>query len=253
VGVPVLFLHHAGGGASDWSDIAERLGPAFEPLAIDLPGHGGRLLEEPLRDVAAMAVFAGRAMRERWSRPGLVVGHSMGGAVALQLALDQPESVAGLVLVSTAARLRVATALLDLVREHFQELPQRMLAMGVAPSENPAVAARWLAQPWSASPAAALADFSACDGCDLRPRLGEIGVPAMVMVGEQDYMTPVKRARELVEGMPRARLRVFSDAGHLLNWEKPAAVVEEIRAVAVEAGLLPGGGALSLGRGESSG
>ncbi|MBI5498914.1 MAG: alpha/beta hydrolase [Deltaproteobacteria bacterium] len=232
MGVPVLLLHHAGGGASDWSEIVERLGPGADALAVDLPGHGARLLEEPLRDVTAMAAFAARAVRARWGRPAIVVGHSMGGAVALQLALDHREAVAGLVLVSTAARLRVATALLDLVREHFQELPQQMAAMGFAPSASPAVAARWLSAPWPASPAAAVADFSACDACDLRPRLPEIGVPAVVMVGEQDLMTPVKRARELVEGMPCARMRVFPDTGHLLIWERPTEVVEEIERMA---------------------
>lgn len=232
--VPVLFLHHAGGGAADWSDIVQKLGTWADPLALDLPGHGARLLEEPLRDLAAMASFAARCARERWGRPAVVVGYSMGGAVALQLALDHRETVGGLVLVSTAARLRVATALLDLVREHFQELPQQMAAMGFAPSASPAVAARWLSAPWPASPAAAVADFSACDACDLRPRLPELDLPAVVMVGEQDLMTPVKRARELVDGMPRARLRVFPDAGHLLIWERPAEVVEEIERMAAE-------------------
>ena len=233
--VPVVFLHHAGGGAADWSDLCGLLGPWADPLALDLPGHGARVLEDPLTTVEAMASFVLASIRERWSSPAILVGHSMGGAVALQAALDHREVVGGLVLLSTAARLRVATTLLDLVREHFSELPQQMVALGFAPSADSAVAARWMSGPWPASTAAAVADFAACDRFDVRVRLGEVVVPAVVMVGEQDMMTPVKRARELAEGIAGARLRTFPDAGHLLIWENPNEIADEIRTIADEA------------------
>jgi pimeloyl-ACP methyl ester carboxylesterase len=182
-----------------------------------------------------MASSVAASIRERWSSPAILVGHSMGGAVALQLALDHRETVGGLVLVSTAARLRVATTLLDLVREHFSELPQQMVALGLAPSADSAVAARWMSGPWPASAAAAVADFAACDRFDVRLRLGEVKVPAVVMVGEQDMMTPVKRARELADGLAGARLRTFPNAGHLLIWERPQELADEIRTIADEA------------------
>jgi pimeloyl-ACP methyl ester carboxylesterase len=227
----IVLLHHAGGGASDWSEIVEALGATSRTLALDLPGHGARVFEDPLGSIEAMSSFVAATIRDRGVFPVVLVGHSLGGAVAVQMALDHPELAAGLALVSTAARLRVSAALLDLVREHFSELPQQMVAMGLAPSADSQVAARWLSAPWPASPAAALADFAACERFDVRVRLGELRVPAVVMVGEQDMMTPVKRARELAEGISGARLRVFPGTGHLLIWERPAEVAAEIASV----------------------
>jgi pimeloyl-ACP methyl ester carboxylesterase len=236
-----LLLHHAAGSASDWSDIAGLLSERMEVLAPDMPGHGMWVLGEPLRSVEAMAAHVAGMLRDRRGGPVVAVGHSMGGAVALHLALDHPELVGGLVLISTGARLRVAQALMDVVREHFPQLPQQMIAMGFASTADPAVVARWMAAPWAASPAAALADFAACDRYDVRVRLGEVKVPAVVMVGEQDMMTPEKRSQELVSGIPGARLRLVPGAGHLLPWERPREVVEEILALAGLAGETSGG------------
>jgi pimeloyl-ACP methyl ester carboxylesterase len=199
------------------------------------------VLREPLRSVEAMAAHVAGMLQDRRGGPVVAVGHSMGGAVAMHLVLDHPGLVGGLVLISTGARLRVAQALMDVVREHFPQLPQQMIAMGFASTADPAVVARWMAAPWAASPAAALADFAACDRYDVRVRLAEVKVPAVVMVGEQDMMTPEKRSQELVSGIPGARLRVVPGAGHLLPWERPREVVEEILVLAGLAGEERGG------------
>jgi pimeloyl-ACP methyl ester carboxylesterase len=67
-------------------------------------------------------------------------------------------------------------------------------------------------------------DFLACDGFDVMERLGMIDRPALVVVGEDDRMTPVKYARFLAETLPRARLEIIPGAGHMVMLEQPAAV-----------------------------
>jgi pimeloyl-ACP methyl ester carboxylesterase len=223
-----VLVHHAAGGASDWREVRTSLGGRVDVWAPDLPGHGERLAEPPLRSVGAMVEWLAGGMRERGLGGSVVAGHSMGGAVALQLSLQHPELVVGLVLVSTGARLRVAQALLQLVREHFAELPQRMVALGFSPSTEPEVVRRWVEGPWPATPEAAATDFAACDGFDVRARLDEVRVPVVVMVGADDQMTPPKLSRELAAGIAGARLRLFPACGHLLIWERPAEVAEEI-------------------------
>jgi len=225
---PVVLVHHAAGGASDWREIRERIEPRVAVWAPDLPGHGARLFEPPFGTIEGMVEWLAGEMRERGLARSVVAGHSMGGAVALRLALQHPELVGGLALVSTGARLRVARALLQLVREHFSELPQRMVSLGFSPSADPQVVRRWVEGPWPVTPVAAVADFAACDGFDVRSRLHEVRVPTVVMVGEDDVMTPKKLSRELVAGIPGARLRVFPSCGHLLIWERPAELAEEI-------------------------
>ncbi|NMC71694.1 MAG: alpha/beta fold hydrolase [Myxococcales bacterium] len=238
----VVLVHHAAGGASDWRELRERLEPGVEVWAPDFPGHGALLHERPLETIDAMVEWLAGRMRERSIVRAVVAGHSMGGAVALRLALQHPELVGGLALVSTGARLRVARALLQLVREHFSELPQRMVSLGFSPSADPEVVRRWVEGPWPATPAAAVADFAACDGFDVRSRLSEVRVPAVVMVGEDDVMTPPKLSRELAAGIAGARLRVFPSCGHLLLWERPAELAEEIRRLCAVAGGGPGRG-----------
>jgi pimeloyl-ACP methyl ester carboxylesterase len=223
-----VLVHHAAGGASDWRELRQRLDGRVGVWAPDFPGHGERLGEAPLPSIEAMVEFLAVGMRERSLGGAVVAGHSMGGAVALQLALQHPELVGGLVLVSTGARLRVAQALLQLVREHFSELPQRMVALGFSPSADPEVVRRWVEGPWPATPEAAASDFAACDGFDVRSRLGEVRVPVVVMAGEDDLMTPPKLSRELAAGIPGARLRLFPSCGHLLLWERPAELADEI-------------------------
>jgi pimeloyl-ACP methyl ester carboxylesterase len=234
-GPPLLLLHHAAGAASDWTEIIDRLGPAVRLVAPDLPEHGKNGARR-LPTIEAMAAFAAGSLAERGISRAVVAGHSMGGAVALQLALDWPERVAGLVLLSTSARLRVAQALLALIRERFLDFPQQMLAMGFSPSADPAVVRRWVEAPWPVTSEAALADFLACDRFDVRGRLPEIRVPTVVVVGEDDGMTPVKLSRAMVGGIPGARLRLLPATGHFSLWERPGEVVEELRAIRAAVG-----------------
>ena len=241
----LVLVHHAAGGASDWRELRTSLDGRVDVWAPDFPGHGARLAEPPLASLGAMVDWLAAGMRQRSLSGAVVAGHSMGGAVALQLALQYPELVGSLALVSTGARLRVAQALLQLVREHFAELPQRMVALGFSPSAEPEVVRRWVEGPWPATPEAAASDFAACDGFDVRSRLGEVRVPVVVMVGEDDLMTPPKFSRELAAGIAGARLRVFPACGHLLIWERPAELAAEFLALCGAAGngSTPGRGA----------
>ena len=71
-------------------------------------------------------------------------------------------------------------------------------------------------------PAVLHADFQACDGFDVMDRLGAIGQPALVIVGEDDQMTPVKYARHLADHLVKARLEIIPGAGHMVMLEQPA-------------------------------
>src|SRR2546428_3925178 len=127
----VLFLHRAGGGAQDWTPVLRRLRAlerGFRALALDLPGHGrsAAAAEEP----ATLARYA-RLVAE-WADAialprAVLVGHSMGCAIAVELALLRPAFVAGLVLVGGALRFRIADSLRALLRERFA-LAERKLA-----------------------------------------------------------------------------------------------------------------------------
>ena len=110
-GAPLLLVHGAGGTHLHWPETLRAL-PGRRVLPVDLPGHG----QAPPPGEQTIAAYA-RALwgsSTRWgSRGWWWAGHSMGGAIAITLALDAPGRVAGLFLVGTGARLRVAPAILE--------------------------------------------------------------------------------------------------------------------------------------------
>jgi pimeloyl-ACP methyl ester carboxylesterase len=108
---PILLIHGSGGSHLDWPGSLRRI-VGRRVLTLDLPGHGrstppGR---ETAADYAADVIGLLDALA---IDTAIVAGHSLGGAIALQLALSHPERIAGLNLVGTGARLRVHSAILD--------------------------------------------------------------------------------------------------------------------------------------------
>jgi len=226
---PLVLIHGAGGTRLHWPPTLRRL-PETEVFAVDLPGHG----EAPGAGQTTIAGY--RQAIEAWMQalalpPAVVMGHSMGGALALSLALEAPARVAGLVLVGTGARLRVHPLLLEAARAGnvAAETLATLVAWWYSPDASPRLrqlAARGLA----ATNASVLhGDFLACDGFDVMDRLGAIDRPALVIVGEDDHMTPVKYARFLADHLPRAQLSVIPTAGHMVMLEQPAAVEGALR------------------------
>ena len=227
---PLVLIHGAGGTRLHWPPMLRRL-PDADVYAVDLPGHG----EAPGAGQATIAGY--RQAIEAWMQavalpPAVIMGHSMGGALALSLALEAQARVAGLVLVGTGARLRVHPLLLEASRAGG--VPAETLATLVSWWYSPEASARLrelAARGLAATNASVLhGDFLACDGFDVMDRLGAIDRPALVIVGEDDHMTPTKYAHFLAEHLPRARLEVIPAAGHMVMLEQAAAVEGVLRA-----------------------
>jgi pimeloyl-ACP methyl ester carboxylesterase len=156
----------------------------------------------------------------------------MGGAVALTLAMDAPDRVAGLFLVGTGARLRVAPAILEGSADpaRAMETAEAMAAFSFgsrASAEDRAAHVRAVA----AQPAGVLHDdFAACDAFDAMARLGSIRAPAFVVVGEEDRLTPPKYAAFLRERLPGDGMLLVRGAGHMVATEAPAEVAAAVAA-----------------------
>jgi pimeloyl-ACP methyl ester carboxylesterase len=150
----------------------------------------------------------------------------MGGAIGVSLALDAPDRVVGLVLVGTGARLRVHPMLLDATRpgSGAADTLTALMSSWYAPEASPRMrelAAQSLA---SMDTAVLHGDFVACDAFDVMNRLDAIDRPALVFVGEDDQMTPVKYGRYLADHLARCQLEIVPGAGHMVMLEQPAAV-----------------------------
>jgi pimeloyl-ACP methyl ester carboxylesterase len=245
-GPPVVLVHGLGGAASNWVEVAPALARRCRVLVPDLPGHGG---SSPLPAAPTLSPFAdvvaSVAEREDMTPTG-VVGHSLGGLVALRLALRRPDAVQALVLaaaagISSGTRAREA-ALTALVLAR----PAR----AVAPFRGVVARVRWLryvvfgyfeaSDPLALSPAA-VEGFLAAPALHTNvvdaqralvaddPRIDLDGVrcPCLVLWGSRDHMVPVDDAFEYARRL-RGSLRIVPDCGHLLIGERPEACVQAI-------------------------
>jgi pimeloyl-ACP methyl ester carboxylesterase len=240
-GAPLVLVHGAGGSADLWQPQLDGLGDVARVIAPDLPGHGPRRGRGG-RSIAAYADWLNGFLETLGDGPVVLVGHSMGGAIAQSVALARPERLAGLVLVGTGARLRVLARILDLLRERPGDgigLIQQLSYAAATPPECVAVVDRVLR---AGAPLVTLGDYLACDRFDARARLGVIRTPTLVVAGTEDRLTPVAYSRFLAEAIAGARLVEIAGAGHFPQLEQPAAVNAAIRGFLASLSGVPAGG-----------
>jgi pimeloyl-ACP methyl ester carboxylesterase len=222
----VVFVHGAGGNRLLWGSQVRSLAAAQRAVAVDLPGHG-RSDGPGLPTIGGYAEVMAEVL-DHLGSAAVVVGHSMGGGIALRLALDWPELVAGLVLLGTGGRLRVAPALLAGLQADFPQAVEAITGMAFAPGTGAAIRLRGKRALLAAGKDALQGDFQACDTFDVLPRLGEIHVTCLVICGAEDRMTPPRYSDALVRGIPGARLEIMLLAGHMAMLEQPGAVSQSI-------------------------
>jgi pimeloyl-ACP methyl ester carboxylesterase len=225
----IVFVHGTGDSARAWDGVIAAL-PEQRCLALDLPGHGaaaGATL--PARaGVEGYADYVRTALARQGQAAVCLVGHSLGSAIALRLAVEAPALVTRLVLVGAGARLRVLPALLALAATSPDDAMRRVVELGFAPAHR-VEADRYAAALALASPGTVLRDLAVCDAFDMMGELGRVAQPALVVVGEEDRLTPPKYAAYLRDQLAHAQLVMIPGAGHYLNAEAPAQVASAIR------------------------
>ena len=218
----LVLIHGAGDGAAVWDRQREYFSKRHRVLAVDLPGHSARSSEAGLERHEKNAAEVCRIMDHEGMSRAVIAGHSMGGAVALMMALDHPDRFQGLVLVATGARMKMRPEFLEKARHtaetHGNQVPSAThiiaIEQMVHPSISPAVV-QWLREKTGqASAQATYADFQANTNFDVMARLPEIRTPTLVVGGSDDRMAPRKFAEFLAKGIAGARLEILTPSGH---------------------------------------
>lgn len=225
---PLLLVHGAGGNLMHWPTQLRRL-PGATVYALDLPGHG-KSAGQGRHEIGAYVEVV-RGFVEALELPRFVlVGHSMGGAIAQELALRYPGRLAGLVLVSTAARLRVAPQILTGILSDFRATTELLARWTHADETDPNLLRLSLRRLREVDPQVLYGDFVACDAFDRRNDVNRIAVPTLILCGDADRMTPVKASQFLHEQIAGSQLVVIPGAGHMVMQEKPSATANAIAA-----------------------
>ncbi|MBI3966010.1 MAG: alpha/beta hydrolase [Chloroflexi bacterium] len=225
---PLVLIHGSGGSAAVWRHQTDALTPLCRVVAMDLPGHGGRApLATPSVDDYAADV------EEQIQGSGLqcpiVGGHSLGGAIALTIALRGRVPIDGLILVGTGARLRVLPAILMGLLSDYRQAVEHVHDLGFSPSTSQGLVAESIESTLTLPAEVTHGDFSACDRFDAMTRLGEMDVPTLIVCGVEDRLTPLKYSEYFHRHIRESQLVTVERAGHFVQVEQPAAVNEAIR------------------------
>ncbi len=244
-GPPLLMIMGMSGTALTWGEpFLQALREDFETIVYDHRGVGrSSRLERPLVTIAQMAEDAAGLMAALELDSAHVLGISMGGMVAQELALAHPDRIRtltlgcsycggeGSALAVPAAMARLTEAMMSGERERAlratwdinvtptlaadQEAYARFLAI---------VARRAVAVP------VILAQMQACAAHDTNARLPELRMPTLVIHGTVDQLLPVQNGRLIAARIPGSRLEIFDGVGHLFFWERPALAADLIQA-----------------------
>lgn len=216
---PSVFVHGAGGNNLLWKRTLQYLSGESQAVAVNLPGHpSGEITCKTIPDYSeALLTF----IKDSGLRTPAVVGHSMGSAVALTLAIEHPKAIGGLIIVSGGAKLGVDKSIVEGLRGK----PLRAIEEIITPRSFYSIDHGLGREARSALSVSNLPvflnDYLACATFDERQRLGLIKAKTLVVCGDADRMTPPKWAHYLGSNIEGADLRFVRDAGHMLPIEKP--------------------------------
>ncbi len=161
----------------------------------------------------------------------ILVGHSMGGAIALTLALQQLNQITGLALLGSSAKLRVSSVILEKAKDAntFADAVQLVNEYSFNPDAPKDLIRLSIEAMLKLNPKTLLGDFLACDSFDVIGKLNVIQVPTLILCGTLDVMTPPKFSKSLAEQIPQARLHLLEKTGHMLMLEQPDAVAKLLK------------------------
>ena len=219
-GAPVIiFIHGSGGSAATWFMQLKVLSKDFHIVAIDLNGHG-KSLDRSESNTTDSYLADIEEIVKKYDRP-VIGGHSMGGMLSQLFALKHPEMIGGIILVGTGARLRVAPFIFETLENNFDEYVEGAANFMFYEDASEALIESSKHEIRKCKPAIIRRDFAACDGFDIMETVSEIAHPTLIIVGEQDIMTPTKYSKYLHDNIPNSTLHIIDKAGHSVMLEQP--------------------------------
>src|SRR5436305_6075649 len=235
-GPPLVLLHSLLSDRASFDAIVPELSKSFRVLVPELPGFGrSEAVSGGLADVADRMADALRDAAG--GEDAIVLGNGYGGFVALQMAIRHPNIAAKLILADCGAAFSEAG------REAFRNMAAAEKAKGLSAITEVAMR-RLFAPEFQAANPDLMRDRreaflrtdpdvfrAACDALaelDLRPKLTQVKVPVLVVVGEHDEATPPPMSHELAAGLPQASLKIIAGCAHVPQLQAPAAFLAAI-------------------------
>lgn len=220
----LIFVHGSGACGDIW-----RYQTNYFPNsdAVDLPGHPDG---QVLNSVEEYVDWLKKYIKGKGYKDVVLAGHSLGGAIVLMCALRYPRELKGIIIIGSGARLRVHPMFLAPCEEAIRGNPREwyQLVEEIYRSTSEDYKREIVEKQNAIGPAVMLNDFLCCDKFDIMDQVHEIKLPALIICGELDAMTPVKYSIYLGAKLANSKVVIIPQATHLALAEKPEAVNKAI-------------------------
>lgn len=222
----IVFVHGSGGSSATWFLQLRGLSEDLHIVAIELNGHG-KSPDKCGEDTMACYLEDIDLVVKRFEKP-VLAGHSMGGALTQLYALENPDLLSGIILIGTGSKLRVAPMIFDLLQTDFEAYVSGAAHYMFEESTSEDLISASLVEIRKCDPIIISRDYTACDQFDIMDKVFQISLPTLIIVGENDQLTPVKYSQYMADKIPGSRLKVVENAGHSVMLEQADIVNSEI-------------------------
>lgn len=220
----VLFLHGFGGSQRHWQPVLSRLPAFIRPIVMDLPGHG--LSDKRLSEnFSAMVQDVLRHIQSETHEPITVIGHSFGGLISQALAIQYPEKVSRLILVSTASNLTLHPELITQLQNGMVD--PHFIAAGFADSVSTSIKSL-VAEDFQQLKMGETQLFHELNSIDFARNLSLLTMPVMVLTGLDDAIVSPRRQRRLSQGITGAQSVEVAECGHYPHLEQASETAKRI-------------------------
>jgi pimeloyl-ACP methyl ester carboxylesterase len=238
---PIVLIHGAGGTNLYWPPEIRRLS-GYRLYALDLPGHGKSNGSEGQQTIGEYTRHVLDWLNTVGLHRAVFVGHSMGSAIAMTLAIHHPEHVLGLGLLGAGARLRVHPEILDNAASTatYHKAIEVIVDWSFSTDTSERLVELASQRMIETRSSVFHGDLMACNAFDVMSDVGSIRQPTLVICGETDKMTPMRYSQFLADAIPTAKLAVIPNAGHMVMLEQPQATAEALSSFLDEIPYHPG-------------
>lgn len=224
----LVFIHGSGGNSNTWAHQYAKLHRNYNIAAVNLPGHGRS--DGPGEQDVSQYVLRLKEILDvlKLERP-ILIGHSLGAAIALSFAAKYPYDLSGVVSVGGGLTMPVNPDILDGLQKQPNVIIDMICKISLARENRPKFFDSLRAS-LAQTPIDVLADdMLACSKFDLKRKLKKISVPVLVICGVEDKMTPPASSEQIAAGIACAKLTLIEGAGHMVMMEKPSEFNEALR------------------------
>ncbi|RZM77977.1 alpha/beta fold hydrolase [Leptolyngbya iicbica] len=249
-GYPLLCLHGHPGNAACMQVFTEKLSRRYTTIAPDLRGYGHSRTTQPFAMIDHLADLSD-LLDQLNIQQCLVLGWSLGGILAMELALQQPQRIAGLMLLGTAARPRgnhppiswqdnALTAIASLINKvapgwqwNIDTFGQRSLYRYLIQQHTPQAYQRLANEAFPAflqtsKPAQQALNQALRAGYNRLPDLEKIAIPSLILCGECDRHITAQASHETAQHLPHSTFKQYPQTAHLFPWEIPEGVLADL-------------------------